>query len=279
MNHIKLGVCEFCLPCPGPLAIRMAHDAGFQGMQLGDLGGAARRYPFTNPYVQQRYLEAAAENHITFQAMHLQALFNSRYMLESPHSSKGEIARISLKNAAESCRQMNIPVIMVTGTMIANQEQLDNLCSALQYGLAVSQDNGVQLVMETDLTPQQFLALRERVGQGLKLCFDTMNPTVYGIGQPHELIRTLGLDVIDHFHAKDCVPNENGYFTKYTTPYRLIGQGSSGFSACAQVIRELGYSGWVISETFYDSPDFQGDYVELARQDVAALRQAFSVTD
>lgn len=277
MSSVKIGVCEFCMPCEGTLAIRMAHEAGFEGMQLGDLGGAAKRFPFSDPFIQEQYLKEAEENQIELQAMHLQALFNSRFMLETPGSEKAKIARESLKTAAMACRQMKIPVIMVTGTMISSQEQFDNLVASLKYGLNVSQENGIQLVMETDLNPEQFHRLREQVGDGLKLCFDMMNLKVYGMGEPSELIEKYGFDLIDHFHSKDCVANENGYFTRYTTPFRLIGHGKSGFWDCADVLKRLDYKGWVISESFYFSTDFGGrDYISLAKEDVETLRKAFS---
>ncbi|MFV0363458.1 MAG: sugar phosphate isomerase/epimerase family protein [Suipraeoptans sp.] len=274
---IKFGVCEFCMPCDGPLAIKMAHDAGFEGIQLGDLGGVSKSYPFSNRYVQDEYMQVSTDMNVNLQAMHLQSLFNSRFMLDIPTSENGKLAREALRSAAISCRQMNIPVIMVTATCVANQEQYDNLCAALKFGLQVCAENGVHLVMENDFTPNQFLNLRERVGEELKLCFDMMNPTVYGIGEPYKLIEEVGVQVIDHFHAKDCVENVHGYFSKYTTPYRLIGEGKSGFHKCAQVINSTDYDGWIMSETFYYSPDFRGrDFVELASRDVATLRNTFS---
>ena len=40
MGRFKFGVCEFSFPCWGPLALQMAHEAGFTGMQLADAGGS-----------------------------------------------------------------------------------------------------------------------------------------------------------------------------------------------------------------------------------------------
>ena len=40
MSRIQFGVCEFSFPCWGPLALQMAHEAGFTGMQLADAGGS-----------------------------------------------------------------------------------------------------------------------------------------------------------------------------------------------------------------------------------------------
>ena len=52
MSKVKFGVCEFSFPCWGPSAIRMAHEAGFEGMQLADAGGSPKSYPLTNKWIQ-----------------------------------------------------------------------------------------------------------------------------------------------------------------------------------------------------------------------------------
>ena len=52
MSKIKFGVCEFGFPCWGPSAIRMAHEAGFEGIQLADCGGTDKSYPLTNKWIQ-----------------------------------------------------------------------------------------------------------------------------------------------------------------------------------------------------------------------------------
>ena len=61
MSRFQFGVCEFSFPCWGPLALQMAHEAGFTGMQLADAGGSANSYPLNNKRVQESYLEAAAK--------------------------------------------------------------------------------------------------------------------------------------------------------------------------------------------------------------------------
>ena len=71
MSRIQFGVCEFSFPCWGPLALQMAHEAGFTGMQLADAGGSTNAYPLNNKRVQESYLEAAAKYGITLQSIHL----------------------------------------------------------------------------------------------------------------------------------------------------------------------------------------------------------------
>ena len=39
------GICEWALPVSGPLAIRLAAEAGYEGIQLGELGAAETAGP------------------------------------------------------------------------------------------------------------------------------------------------------------------------------------------------------------------------------------------
>ena len=277
MGKIKIGVCEFCFPVSGPAAIRMAAEAGFEGMQLSDCGGSGMSYPFLKSYIQDLYLNAAEDNGITFQALHLQTLFNQKYMKEAPASEAGRSARLSLENGARVCHDMGIPTMMITITQIMNKEQYAYSVDSLKYAVEVCDKYGVTLAMENDLDAASFLKLRSDVGDGLHLCFDTMNMVVNGIDYPENELARYDLSVIDHFHVKDCVENANGFMTKYTTPFTLIGEGKTHFKEWAEAIRKTSYDGWVISESFYTDPVFApADYIDLAKKDVETLRAALN---
>lgn len=276
MQQYHIGICEFSFPCWGPIAINMARAAGFDGIQLADAGGLEAGFPFSHAFVRSAYLEAADRAGIALQAMHLHGLFHSHLIDHAPDTQKGSDARKSIRIGIEACAAMQIPTVMITVTEVRSAEQYDNVCGALQYAAALCRDSGVQLSVETDLSPVQWQALRDRIGPGPKLCFDTMNPKVYGLGEPASLIEQYGFETIDHFHVKDCCANARGYFTKYTTPICPIGQGGTGFADSARVIRSHAYRGWIISETFYFFPEFGGqDPIALAAADAKTLRSVF----
>ena len=82
MNQFKFGVSEYCFPIWGGLAVQMAKEAGFDGIEITDGGGYLQphplnngyveyerlgldlrrqdSFPLTDPYVQEDYLDAAA---------------------------------------------------------------------------------------------------------------------------------------------------------------------------------------------------------------------------
>lgn len=72
----QFGICEWSLPVSGPLAIRLAGEAGFTGIQLGEAGGRAMGFPLTHPRVQAAILEAAEESGVCLHSLNLGALLS-----------------------------------------------------------------------------------------------------------------------------------------------------------------------------------------------------------
>jgi len=271
----QFGVVEWALPIPGPYGVRMAGEAGFSGMQLGDGGGSKKIFPFSHKRIQDAYLEAGAQYDIAFQAMHLYTLFRQKTMLYPSNTPEGDHARLSIDKAVGACKDMGIPAIMLTATRYREPEAYQNVVASLRYALDRGKEAGVRICMETDLSMEEIHRLREQTGGELTICFDTMNPLVYGIGNPWELMKQLGTDVIDHFHVKDCC--QEGLVWGVMAP-ALLGQGVSGFEKSAWSIWEMGFEGWLISEVYYDvaSINKDEDYVQLAAKDVDTLHRLFA---
>ena len=60
---------------------------------------------------------------------------------------------------------------------------------------------------------------------------------------------------------------------------KALGEGNTDFFKQMELLKNLGYEGWIISETFYERPRFNADgedYVSSARKDVEKLRAAFA---
>lgn len=51
MKRFQFAACEWAFPCWGDLAVKMAHEAGFTGVQLGDGGGSMQGFPLRNKRV------------------------------------------------------------------------------------------------------------------------------------------------------------------------------------------------------------------------------------
>lgn len=92
MSKLKFAACEWCFPCWGDLAVKMAHEAGFDGMQLGDAGGSMNAYPLRDPGVQAYYLEAGEKYHIEFPQIHLYTLGHQGHYRSRLDSLRGRTA-------------------------------------------------------------------------------------------------------------------------------------------------------------------------------------------
>ena len=113
MGRFKFGVCEFSFPCWGPLALQMAHEAGFTGMQLADAGGSTNSYPLNNKRVQESYLEASVKYGIELQSIHLYTLVRQNFIRYSQSSPEGQECMESIRKGIIAAAEMHIPTVMI----------------------------------------------------------------------------------------------------------------------------------------------------------------------
>lgn len=278
MSKYKFGVCEFCFPCWGPLALQMAQEAGFTGMQLADAGGSTNSYPLNNKRVQDSYLEASTKYGIELQSIHLFTLVRQNFIHFSQSSPEGQECMESIKKGIIAASEMRIPTVMIEGMRMYGAAQYKHVYQMYQYAVKTAEDYGVQIAMETDIRLEDHFQFLDRFEGKLKLCFDTHNPVMYGTGYPPDMIRALGKERIDHFHVKESRADAEGFVTKETSPIVLLGEGTTHFRESVQAIKDIGYEGWIISETFYNRRNLNEggeDYVSSAKKDVEALKAAF----
>lgn len=272
MNQI--GVCEWSLPVSGPFSVNFAADVGFEGVQLGDLGGSTKGYPMSNRCIREGYIEAAANTGVKLHSMHLHTLVRQGGMIHPMHSPEGESAVASLKIGIESCAAMGIPCVNVSAffkTFIKDDYDFDNFAAMLNFAVAYGADRGVGIVYEPILAIKDTLLMLDRV-KGLRINYDTLNPLFAGSGDPQVEIHTLGSAVIDHVHVKDAK-----YKSDVEDPDNcLSGTGIGKLRESIHLLKELGYSGWYLSESNYVNPLPYGlgpDISEICRADIHALRE------
>lgn len=265
----KAGVCEWSLPMNGPFSLAIAAKAGFEGIQIGDLGGAEMGFPMNNKYIQEGYLQAAADYHVEIQSLHPYGLQREGTMLYPPSTSQGQQGMLGVSKCIDACVDMKIPQLMFSSffaTLVRNDWDFDVFAQQLKYACELGREKGVQIVYESVLTVDRILKMIDIVGEDLKICYDTLNPIRWGTGDPRDEIRKLGKERIDHFHVKDAPLDLKGY--------SLIGQGRGDFAGAVEAIREIGYEGWYISENYYTllSAASGDDLISLAAKDVRTIK-------
>lgn len=265
----KCGICEWSFAVTGPSAIEYAGMIGFDGIQIGDLGGSKNCFPLNDPYIQATYLEASRRWNIVLQSMHLFTLVREGGLQCLPESTMGKHALNSIRKGAEACRDMGIPALLVTSydaCKIVNAYDVECTAKTLKAAVEITDDCGVQLVYESVLAAEWVQWILDYVGPSIKLCYDILNPIKFLTGRPADEIRQFGSQRIDHVHLKDC--------PKEMTGFCQLGSGYGRFSESLAVLKEIGYSGWYITENFYQLPPMgnTGSVFETAKRDLLTMR-------
>lgn len=277
MSRFKFAACEWSFPYWGELAVRMAAEAGFQGVQLGDGGGSMHNYPLRNKRVQDYYLNAAAKYGIEYPQIHLYTLGHQCYYRNRLDSPEGKICLESILQAIIAASEMGIPSVIIDGMRMNDPAKKQHVFDVARYAVEIGEEYGVRIGMETDMTMEDHISFLDALDGRLRLCFDAHNPVMYGTGYPPDMIRKLGKNRMDHFHIKESRPNKDG-FLSVETPIVLMGTGCTFFRESAEAVRESGFEGCIVSENFYFRPNIleeAGDVISAAKRDVQSLKEAY----
>lgn len=250
----RYAICEWCLPVNGPSSVRLASQLGFDGIQLGDLGGASRGFPMNDECIQQLLLETASSCNIELQALHLQSLLHQDKMLYPPNTTQSDDLKLCIDKGIESCVALGIPTLFLSSFLklfIYNKFQFENFAAHLRYANQMAQANGIQVLYESVLPLDKQYKMLELAGDGVGVLYDILNPICYGSGLPWEEIKQLGASLINQVHVKD---RESDHRT-----YCLLGKGIAQAEKSAQALREIDWSGWLVAETVYTEMPFSED--------------------
>lgn len=271
---MKYGICEWSLPVSGTLAIRLAGEMGFDGLQMGEAGGRLMGYPLNNRRVQELYLETAQKYGQRLHSLNLGALLAEGTLNYAPETKQGGFARESLKKGFEACEALGIGTVVITVNS-QDEEQMSNALAHLAYATELASEHGVEIAMESAQELSVILGILESMQEKIKICMDILNPLRFGTGNPQEQICIFGKEHISHFHLKDSAKD---LFRMGERGCTLLGEGDAGFSESVELIKKMKYDGWVISENYYYLPpmcDESSDFFELARKDLLTMKKSF----
>jgi len=268
----RIGVCEWCLPVTGPFGVTLAGKAGYEGIQLGDLGGIAAGFPMNRKSVQEGYMQAAADAGVALQAIHPYGLQRQGTMLTTRNMPGWEEGRRSLAMCVDACVDMNVPELMVSSffnTMVCNDWEIRVYAEHLNYVCDLAEDKGVVVSYECALPLPKLYQMIELTRGRVKVCYDVRNPLTLGSSDPATDIASLGTEHIAHFHIKDAPENMQNWC--------LIGDGIAEIEKITKVIEDTGYTGWFVSENDYGFLASQADcdFLIPAAEDARRMRKLF----
>ncbi len=128
-------------------------------------------------------------------------------------------------------RSIEIPVVDNSSLKIVEEKKI--LISSLKEVAELLTKYNITLGLETDLHPQQFLAVLKNINHPLiKANYDSGNSSGLGY-EPYEEVTTLG-KLINNIHIKDRVFGGNTV---------SLGTGSADFDRLFQGLKEINYQG------------------------------------
>ena len=269
-NKVKLGITEWSLPVDGPYGCKIATDVGFEGIQL-DVGSYARNFPKTKRAVQEAYLEAAEQYGITYTAIACNELDFYSMVAPKGYPERG-IALRTITSAIDAAAAMGIPIVMVQSfkaSAIETEQDFQRAVNVIAYAAQYALDKRNIIIGVENLIPVEgLLRLLEEVGKpNLKIYFDTQN---YYLDQKVDvaaMVKPLAQHICE-VHVKD------GYESDVEPSGALLGKGSTGFYETIDELKKYEYSGWFVSENFYDrgpNSTLSEDPVELMLKDYQVL--------
>ncbi len=300
MGKIKFAASEYCFPIWGSLAMEMAKEAGFDGMEITDGGGYLQphplnnryveyerlgldlrredSFPMTDEYVQNDYMEAAAKCGIELIGLKLHLLETQGFIKAPKETLAGRECIETIDKAIAAAKAMHIPVVTLSARGLFGVFQHEYAYEKLLYAAEAGEENGIKIYVTTEIAAEKQIARIDSLGRKVKLDFNTIDPELCDVGNPEEMIRKIGRDRVGQFRVKDLTADSEGFLTEETAGNALLGRGDSKFKACAEAIKEIGFEGWVLSDTAYYSSDLNpvgGDYETLLAKDVETLQHVF----
>ncbi len=268
------GICEWSFPVSGPLAMQLAKEAGFEGMQIGEAGGRLMDYPLNHRRVQEIYRETAAHLDMKLHSLNLGALLGEGTLNYAAGTVEGNFARKSLEKGFDACRNLDIHTVVITAEP-KDDEVLVNILSHLDYASKLAKDSNVEIAVECGQPLQRIEKMLAAADPEIRVCMDLLNPLRFGTGIPQEQIRAFGREKISHFHMKDSIRE---LFRLGQRGCVLLGTGDAGIDESVNIIKELGFEGWLITENYYHLPPMNNqndDFVALAAKDLEIMRNYF----
>lgn len=302
MTKYKFGACEYNFPVWGALAMEMAHEAGYDGIEITDGGGYLQPhpmnkgifvecerftpglirldgYPLTDKIIQDEYMNARAKTGIEITGIYLYFLNHQGFVSNDNETIQGKEALKTIKNAVIAASQMGIPLVTIpTKGMFGVAKNLYAF-QKLEYAVKVAEEYGIKIANSFDTSIKRELEIMELLSGKLLADFNTADPLVFARENPVDMINELGGKRIAQIKIKDLKKDREGFITQETSEAVSIGSGDTEWKECLEAAEKLGFEGYIISDTPFNSNSLNvlgENYVSLAEKDLETLKKAFA---
>lgn len=264
----KFGICHFSLPLEGPCAVIIASKIGFEGVQLDMIRNYKNQLALAEKITQNKFLDLGKKYNIEYPSIAVRELDQFSMFAED-----NNIAVNAIDKALDTAGNMKIPIVLIPNfgnSEIKNELDFSKAVKVMTRACDLAANRGVTLATESTLSPDDIERLINAVNRpNIKLYFDTQNHYLYKGYNTAQLLERL-MPYVCEVHVKDGKNKD--------LSGALLGQGDAGFNNCVEVLKKHNYSGWVITENYYDLKPLNlqnDDPVELMKMDYKILKDAF----
>lgn len=272
MGKFRFAIAEWCALAAGPSVCRAAAEVGLDGVELG-LTDFAHNLPLTDPTIRRYYLDAQQQYGVDFCGLAVNTL-DQEFVMPPENEQRARERSFIMKAAVDTAAALKIPIIQVPNFFangIKNHGELEIAAGFFREACEAAEKHGVIVSSENPLSVEENLELMDLVNRpNFQLYFDNENPVYFARANSADMLRKLGKHVCQ-IHVKDGTEDQ--------LSCRHLGEGNACFRECVDVIREIGYEGWIVLENNYDMPPFntfENDRFALLRRDVEIMKQAFA---
>ncbi len=269
--NVKLGCCNICLPGGGTFAAELIRMAGLDGMSL-DLGYQSEGFPLMSQTLIDMYRDAAARNGIAISNIGC-SCYDFIPLAPEKGTEEYDLSIRCLKAAIHAADQLDARVVMVPMfgvSRIQTQADFDRTVAIMREACDLAAEKGVTMAAENVLPPQRQIEMVRQVDRpNFGLFYDSQN-FFYNEGMDQlAVLKELYPYLVPVLHVKDG--------TETTLSASILGEGTSGFHAVMDYLKEKNFQGWIINENYYNKPPLRQldiDPVAVFLKDSAVLRQA-----
>ena len=272
-DRFGFGIVEWALPYNGQYGCQVAKQAGFDAIQI-DLGNYTNNFPMARPEMIKIYMEQAEKWEITYPSMAITTLGKFGVQMTATQGTVGkQLAYMAIKKAIDTCDEMGIPLIMVPSFFddrIKDEKDMEETVTCLKYAVDYADKKNITISTEAVLDAEKTIELIDRVGGNkLKVYFDTQNYKLFGNCNTVETFNQL-LPYIAEIHVKDG---------NTRVSQTLLGDGMFEVKEIADAIKASNYSGWIMSENYYDThmAPLSDDSFGMMAEDARRVKEFFRV--
>lgn len=277
MGNFKYGATQWGMPGNGWYGVRLAAEAGLDGLQL-ELGSYERGYPLAQSQIQQAYLEESEKYGIQFPSLVLNDI-NVNYFIKGKDNEIGRISFDQMELAVETAYTMGIGMIMVPlflDNEPKTEEDYENAAEGLRFCCQKAQKYGIDITSESCIDAVSHLKLLQMVDMpNHTIFYDVQNYRYWGKIDQMATLRAVWEKIYPQIHVKDGTGmyDNGGHLS-----------GSPLFAGDAHVKEQLdfllknSYEGWMILENYYDRLPLRAlcekDQLRLVKEDLKKLKGA-----